>query len=447
VKFCDCRATVSFYLSHKCHCSGLEEREGVRKGKQVRIPALQHQKRIYFGVHKILPRNEVCDMKEQEQITYCPNCKSAFICKADDIKNCFCSSITIPNKIKNYMRTKFNSCLCSNCILELINNSSKIRPLVILFIMLQSFYFGQFHAAPGSTNTSAMHKDSLAFVSWAKSCTVTRGWQDASDTSLGTATVGVDANGTLKAGDNPIVSLGDGGIAVLTFSNSIRNGMGYDFAIFENGFADNFLELAFVEVSSDGINFFRFPATSNTQFTTQIGAFDPLDCTRLNNFAGKYRANYGTPFDLEELKNISGLNVNAITHVKIIDVVGSITPSLASYDMNNNPVNDPFPTAFGSGGFDLDAVGVINEDPASMVENSYSNHIQVYPNPSKDFLIIKTTGLTEMISYSLTDVYGSIIRNEIFQNLIQIEDLPDGFYLLQLYTKSGITNKKIVVKH
>ncbi|MBK6521104.1 MAG: cysteine-rich CWC family protein [Bacteroidia bacterium] len=386
-------------------------------------------------------------MKKKEQLTYCPNCNLPFTCKTDDIKNCFCSSITIPDKIKNHMKTKFNSCLCNTCISELISNPSKIIALTILFITLSSQCFAQFHGAPSSSNTSAMHKDSIAFVAWAKTCTVTRGWQDASDTSLGTATVGVDANGTLKAGDNPIVSLGDGGIAILTFSNSIRNGTGNDFAIFENGFADNFLELAFVEVSSDGTNFFRFLATSNTQFTMQVGAFDPLDCTKLNNFAGKYRVNYGTPFDLEELKNTSGLNVNAITHVKLIDVVGSITSSLATYDMNNNPVNDPFPTAFGSGGFDLDAVGVINENPAGLVENLELNTFHIYPNPASDELYIRSQDPNNFISYKIIDSQGRTLRNGGFQEIIDTNDLPTGLYLLQVHTHSGIGIKKIMVRH
>jgi len=41
---------------------------------------------------------------------------------------------------------------------------------------------------------------------------------------------------------------------------------------------------------------------------------------------------YGTPFDLEEMIGIIGLNVDSITHVKVIDVVGSINPLYASYD-------------------------------------------------------------------------------------------------------------------
>lgn len=349
--------------------------------------------------------------------------------------------------MQNYMKTNFTSCLCNKCISKLINNSPNITLLLIFFMLGHSLCFGQFHAAPGSTNTSAMHKDSMAFVSWAKTCTVTRGWQDASDTSLGTATVGVDANGTLKANDNPIVSLGDGGIAILTFSNSIRNGVGYDFAVFENGFTDNFLELAFVEVSSDGTNFVRFPAISNTQYTTQVAAFDPLDCTKLNNLAGKYRANYGTPFDLEELKNTPGLNVNSITHVKLIDVVGSITSSLATFDMNNNPVNDPFPTAFGSGGFDLDAVGVINENPAALNENSFLNSFEIYPNPGSDKLYIRFENKKEVVSYKLIDTKGRLIEEKTLDTMIELTKLEDGIYFLQLYSNSGSTTKKIIVKH
>ncbi len=410
----------------------------MKKGKQVRIPALNHN---------VLPRNEVCDMEKKDQFTYCPSCNLPFICKADDIKNCFCSSITIPDKIQNYMRIKFKSCLCDNCTSELINNPPRITSFTILFIMLHSFCFGQFHAAPGSTNTSAMHKDSIAFVAWAKTCTITRGWQDASNTSLGTATVGAANYGTLKAGDNPIVSLGDGGIAILTFSNPIRNGTGNDFAVFENGFADTFLELAFVEVSSDGINFFRFQATSNTQFTTQVGAFDPLDCTKLNNLAGKYRINYGTPFDLEELKNTPSLNVNAITHVKIIDVVGSITPSLAAFDMNNNAVNDPFPTAFGSSGFDLDAIGVINETPAGINEILVESAFQIYPNPCTDKLYVNLKNKNETVTYKLTDAKGSILRYGILNENIKLEDLANGIYFLHLSSDSKTYSKKFIVEH
>ena len=86
-----------------------------------------------------------------------------------------------------------------------------------------------------------------------------------------------------KAGDGAIVSLGDAGVAVLTFSTPIRNGQGPDFAVFENAFSNTFLELALVEVSSDGQNFVRFDAISNTDTTLQIGGFGHVDATNLEH--------------------------------------------------------------------------------------------------------------------------------------------------------------------
>ena len=157
---------------------------------------------------------------------------------------------------------------------------------------------------------------------------------------------------------------------MLGFAQPITDGPGYDFAVFENGLSDTFLELGFVEVSSDGNNFFRFPSVSLTPTATQVGSFGVLDPTNLNDLAGKYRVGFGTPFDLQELSGVSPLlDIHDVKFVKIVDVVGSINPLYATLDSVNNPVNDPYPTAFASGGFDLDGVGVINQvpEPAAFV--------------------------------------------------------------------------------
>jgi hypothetical protein len=72
----------------------------------------------------------------------------------------------------------------------------------------------------------------------------------------------------------------------------------------------------------------------------------------------------GTPFDLDELSGVSALlNIDAVTHVRIIDVVGSLNDLYASRDSLGNKINDPWSTPFASSGFDLDAVGVIHAVP------------------------------------------------------------------------------------
>ena len=317
--------------------------------------------------------------------------------------------------------------------------------LFTLLLFITTVAKVQFPGPPGFTGTTALYKDSSAFINWATTCVVTRGYQDIASPSGGYASVGNDTNGTKKANVNPVVSLGDGGIAILTFQSPITNGAGFDFAVFENAFNDAFLELAFVEVSSDGINYFRFPASSNTQTLTQIGPFDnTCDGTKLNNLAGKYRASYGTPFDLQELASQIGLNINAITHVKIIDVVGDINMPYATYDKNNNPINDPYPTAFASGGFDLDAVGVINQLTVGIKENQpLENAITIYPNPVTNVMFVYSSDIDIKEMY-LTDINGKLISQSNQSKLI-LTHVEAGFYLLKISgTKGEVITKKII---
>ncbi len=232
---------------------------------------------------------------------------------------------------------------------------------------------GSFAPAAGLPGSTAIDKDDPAFVAWATGVdSITRGPVDINDPTGALASFGTPslALGPAVGDSFDVVSLGDGGQITLTFDNPITNGTGADFAVFENGFSDTFLELAFVEVSSNGSDFFRFDAVSETPTDVQVGGFGALDPTNLYNFASKYRQGFGTPFDLEELVGVSSLlDTDSVTHVRLVDVVGRIdsapgnpsyTPSL---DSLGNIVNDPYATPFSSSGADIDAVGVINAVP------------------------------------------------------------------------------------
>ena len=297
----------------------------------------------------------------------------------------------------------------------------------------------QYAPAAGKVGSTAIYMDSSIIVSWASQCSVIRGWQNISDTTLGTTTVGTQ-NSALGKADNDVISLGDGGTAILQFTQAISNGPGADFAVFENAFDDYFLELAFVEVSSDGQNFVRFPAHSLTQVNNQVGGFGQLQATKINNLAGKYKGGYGTPFDLEELKNIAGLNINHITHIKIIDVVGSIDSLYARHDSADHIINDPFPTPFPSGGFDLDAVGVMHLS-TNIDDENLSLAVQVYPNPAQHQLTVFCQSVVWLHIYS---IQGKLLLNKKLKsgaNNISISHLPKGAYILHLQN-----NKRFFVK-
>lgn len=311
---------------------------------------------------------------------------------------------------------------------------------VILFLM-SGFVSAQSYAPlPGEAGSTAIHKDSSIIVSWAIGVTVQRGPLDIAQPGNGNASFGTDSDAIGQANGN-VVSFGDGGSAIITFATPITNGSGADFAVFENGFMDNYIELAFVEVSSDGINFFRFDAISEAPTSPQYWNGSFSDCRYFNNLAGKYRANYGTPFDLQELSGEIGLDINAITHVKLIDVVGFVDATYGTQDSQGNYINDPYPTAFPSCGFDLDAVAVLHEGTQSITENSIST-MTIYPNPSNGVFQVKTS---ESGSYSVIGATGNQILSSTFKNdfSIDLTSFQKGIYILQVTNGSGVFTERL----
>ena len=240
----------------------------------------------------------------------------------------------------------------------------RLRPLfVFLFLVMLSAApvgAGPYPPPAEEEGTTAVFKDDPAFGSWASGYKEPVDYGDSVDPEWMTPlkTLGM-ATGRIS----DICSLGRGGSITLTFDPPIPNRDGWDFAVFENGLSDTFLELAYVEVSSDGSNFVRFDCYSLTP--GPVGTYGSVDTTNIDGFGGKYRIGYGTPFDLEMLSGKTEVmdklvNIDAITHIRIVDMVGDGN----EYDDDDpaNPIYDPYPTT-GSAGFDLEAVGVLISDP------------------------------------------------------------------------------------
>lgn len=277
----------------------------------------------------------------------------------------------------------------------MLTNSVKLVPFccAALLACAESGQGGPFSPAAGLPGSEAIVGDDIRIVAWAERVeSFTRGPIDISEPNGAMATFGTPESalgpanalqgGGTSTDPSRVVSLGDGGSITLIFDPAITDGPGPDFAVFENAFSDTFLELAFVEVSSNGIDFFRFPSVSLTPTRTQVDQADEdndaVDPTNIDGLAGKYRVNFGTPFDLQRLIGVSSLlDVSEIRHVRVIDVVGSILPEYARRDSAlsytfgglsftaNHIINDPWKTDFFSGGFDLDALGVLHQIPES----------------------------------------------------------------------------------
>jgi hypothetical protein len=200
----------------------------------------------------------------------------------------------------------------------------------------------------------------------------------------------------LAAGDPP-------GTITLELSRAVRNLSGSDFVVFENGtisqgneFGEGiggiFGELAYVEVSANGVDFVRFPSASLT--TGAVGGFSSINPTNVRNLAGKhvnaYGDSWGTPFDLAEV------NLPEITHIRLVDIPGN-----GSFlDTAGNPIRDPW-TTFGSGGFDLEAVGAIS---TSMTFGDWPQLADLSPADQTSEADPDHDGLSNLLEYAFAKV-------------------------------------------
>lgn len=225
-------------------------------------------------------------------------------------------------------------------------------------------------AGAGPHTEPGILSDDPGIVGWATGWTnEVRGPLDIADPDGGDASFGSPDNvlGMCLCDVGDVISLGDGGELTVTFDWPAYDGPDDDLVVFENGFlsgGDMFAELAFVEVSTDGVIFARFPSESLT--AAPVGSYGTLDPTDVFYLAGKHPGGNqapceGTGFDLADLASdpavLAGdVDLGEIRYVRVVDVIGDGS----TQDGLGNPVYDPYPTASGNGGFDLQAVGVRN---------------------------------------------------------------------------------------
>jgi hypothetical protein len=161
---------------------------------------------------------------------------------------------------------------------------------------------------------------------------------------------------------------------------------------------------------------------------------------QINNLAGKYIGGFGTPFDLEELKGTAGLDVDNISHIRIVDAIGSIGGN-GSRDKDGRRINDPYATAIPSGGFDLDAVAAMYLKPTSVHSIAATGiEMQVYPNPATDVVTVSIKQQSGTFTATVTDVTGKTMQQYMLtgaDNTISLSSLQPGMYYLVVADTNG----------
>ncbi|MCB9832938.1 MAG: hypothetical protein H6807_10710 [Planctomycetes bacterium] len=180
------------------------------------------------------------------------------------------------------------------------------------------------------------------------------------------------------SGSLDVLTLGEGGSVTLGFGSPIRDGQGVDFTVFENGFEYPsqwvFSEVAYVEVSTNGLDFVRFPSRYLGP-ATSLPAFGTLPMGSYAGLAGSLPvlANVvtgiglplnpvfsgGDAFDLEDLAFeplvLSGqVDLQNVNFVRLVDVVAGL-----DQDSGGTVIEDSH-NGSGADGADFDAVAVLN---------------------------------------------------------------------------------------
>lgn len=82
-------------------------------------------------------------------------------------------------------------------------------------------------------------------------------------------------------------------------------------------------------------------------------------------------------------------------------------------------------------------------------ESSKSASVQVYPNPVKDVLNVKSNPDEKVLSIKIINASGQIVINKTVstdKTATDVSDLASGYYIVQIKTSKGIVNKKILVE-
>jgi hypothetical protein len=130
--------------------------------------------------------------------------------------------------------------------------------------------------------------------------------------------------------------------------------------------------------------------------------------------------------------------------------LGSLDNNFAKRDSRGVKINDPWPTPFGSSGFDLDAVGVIHQYGNLGMSDTKKETTFQFKNPinANQNLIIRFDENIQNGILRICNINGSVVlEKHIIKNNMESSIRFDnqGMYFISLETGDGIITKALIV--
>ncbi len=147
------------------------------------------------------------------------------------------------------------------------------------------------------------------------------------------------------------------------------------------------------------------------------------------------------------------LNINILpTNAAIRDIIWSISDTnlatltqtgLVTAKANGTVIVTA--TAADGGGAKATKTITISNQNVGIEDISLKNQITVYPNPAGNFVTITTTNNLTIKQIQLLDITGNIIAQFSSQTEIDLSNISNGVYLLNIQTEKGNLVKRLVV--
>lgn len=93
----------------------------------------------------------------------------------------------------------------------------------------------------------------------------------------------------------------------------------------------------------------------------------------------------------------------------------------------------------------IDSTTSFSEDCSTMSITDFSKYdVSIYPNPAKDILYVAHNN--QIVQYSIASITGQLMKKGALTSNVRLNKLPDGVYVLSLYTIDGHKIIKKIIK-
>ncbi|MDO5656662.1 MAG: T9SS type A sorting domain-containing protein [Flavobacteriaceae bacterium] len=82
------------------------------------------------------------------------------------------------------------------------------------------------------------------------------------------------------------------------------------------------------------------------------------------------------------------------------------------------------------------------DDLATEEVSAVKNNVQIYPNPARDMVHIKSDLPIEQLQ--LFDLQGKLLKTIFATNTLDLSALPKGAYVVKIFTSEGVVTKKVI---